>query len=135
MDHSEDVQEALATIEAKRDAWEWFLRGLTFLISATKGVTAMTTTTRLTEVTGSTRPTAGFASQVANFVTRMLVARRNRKTILSLGEWSDEMLHDIGVTRADLHSAIGTSLLDDPSERLGALADMRTRVRAARSIV
>ncbi|NTS30504.1 DUF1127 domain-containing protein [Phyllobacterium sp. BT25] len=95
----------------------------------------MTTTTRLTEVTGSTRPTAGFASQVANFVTRMLVARRNRKTILSLGEWSDEMLHDIGVTRADLHSAIGTSLLDDPSERLGALADMRTRVRAARSIV
>jgi hypothetical protein len=45
------------------------------------------------------------------------------------------MLHDIGVTRADLHSAIGTSLLDDPSERLGALADMRSRVRATPSII
>ncbi len=95
----------------------------------------MTTTTRLTEVTGFTRSIAVFASQAANFVTRMIVARRNRKTILSLGEWSDEMLHDIGVTRADLHSAIGTSLLDDPSERLGALADIRSRVRATRSIV
>ncbi|TDQ35648.1 uncharacterized protein DUF1127 [Phyllobacterium brassicacearum] len=95
----------------------------------------MTTTTRMTEGTGFTRSIAAFASQAANFVNRVIVARRNRKTILSLGEWNDEMLHDIGITRADLHSAIGTSLLDDPSERLGALADVRSRLRAARSII
>ena len=95
----------------------------------------MTTTTRMTEATGFARTIAAFASQTANFVNRMIVARRNRKTIMSLGEWNDEMLHDIGITRADLHSAIGTSLLDDPSERLGALADVRSRIRAARSII
>lgn len=94
----------------------------------------MTTTTRMTEVTGFTGSIASFAALAVSFVNRMLVARRNRKTILSLGEWNDEMLHDIGVTRGDLHSAIGVSLLDDPSERLGALADVRSRVRAARSI-
>jgi uncharacterized protein YjiS (DUF1127 family) len=106
-----------------------------FLDRPSKGVTAMTTTTRMIEVTGFTRSIATFASQAANFVRQVIVARRNRKTIMSLGEWNDEMLHDIGVTRADLHSAIGTSLLDDPSERLGALADVRSRVRAARSII
>lgn len=94
----------------------------------------MTTTTRTTEATGFTGSIAAFASQATNLVTRMIVARRNRKTILSLGEWNDEMLHDIGVTRADLHSAIGSSLLDDPSERLGALADKRSRTRAIRSV-
>ena len=93
------------------------------------------TTTRQIEVTGFTSSIAAFASQVTSFVTRLLVARRNRKVIMSLGEWNDEMLHDIGVTRADLHSAIGTSLLDDPSERLGALADIRNRLRAARGII
>ena len=93
------------------------------------------TTTRQIEVTGSASSIAGFASQVTSFVTRLIVARRNRKVIMSLGEWNDEMLHDIGVTRADLHSAIGTSLLDDPSERLGALADIRNRLRAARGII
>ncbi|MDQ0998228.1 uncharacterized protein YjiS (DUF1127 family) [Phyllobacterium ifriqiyense] len=91
----------------------------------------MTTTTRMTEVTGFTGTIASLASLAVSFVNRMIVARRNRKTILSLGEWNDSMLHDIGVTRADLHSAIGTSLLDDPSERLGALADVRSRVRSA----
>lgn len=94
----------------------------------------MTTTTRMTEVTGFTGTIASLASLAVSFVNQVIVARRNRKTILSLGEWNDEMLHDIGVTRADLHSAIGTSLLDDPSERLGALADVRSHVRAARSI-
>jgi len=93
------------------------------------------TTTRQFEVTGFTRAIAAFASQAAGIVTRLIVARRNRKVIMSLGEWNDEMLHDIGVTRADLHSAIGTSLLDDPSERLGALADIRNRLRAARGII
>ncbi|MGH6858674.1 MAG: DUF1127 domain-containing protein [Phyllobacterium sp.] len=95
----------------------------------------MTTTTRMTEMSGFTGSIATLASQAFRFVNRWIVARRNRKTILSLGEWNDQMLQDIGITRADLHSALGTSLLDDPSERLGALADMRNRIRAARSIV
>ncbi|QND51958.1 DUF1127 domain-containing protein [Phyllobacterium sp. 628] len=94
----------------------------------------MTTTTRTTEVTGFVPAITSALVQAAGFVTRMIVARRNRKSILSLGEWNDQMLHDIGVTRGDLHAALGTSLLDDPSERLGALADVRARVRAARSI-
>jgi uncharacterized protein YjiS (DUF1127 family) len=93
------------------------------------------TITRLTENTGFTRTIAVSASQAINVVTRMIVARRNRQTILGLGEWSDYMLHDIGVTRGDLHSALGTSLLDDPSHRLGSLAEIRTRFLAGRSIV
>ncbi|MCO4318702.1 DUF1127 domain-containing protein [Phyllobacterium sp. 21LDTY02-6] len=94
----------------------------------------MTTITKTTAVTGFTGTIAKAASEAYRFVIRLVVAQRNRRTIMSLGEWNDQMLHDIGLTRADLHSALGTSMLEDPSERLGTLADMRNRIRAARSI-
>ncbi len=41
----------------------------------------MTTTTRMTEVTGFTGTIASLASLAVSFVNRMIVARRNRKTI------------------------------------------------------
>ncbi len=95
----------------------------------------MTTTTKMIEVTGFTGMVASLASLATRFVNRMIVVRRNRKAIFALGEWNDQMLHDIGITRADLHAAIGTSLLDDPSEKLGALADVRARVRTAQQAI
>lgn len=95
------------------------------------------TAIELASTTGLTRR-ARTAIAVANRAVEVMAiyfrARRNRAAILRLGECSDYMLHDIGVTRADLHSVLGGSPFDDPSERLGVLAEMRIRQKAARRI-
>ncbi len=60
-------------------------------------------------------------------------ARKNRRSVTRLLYWNDHMLRDIGLTRADLHSALAARFLDDPSERLASLqgesraADRRRR--------
>ncbi|MGH6761890.1 MAG: DUF1127 domain-containing protein [Phyllobacterium sp.] len=91
-----------------------------------------------------TRETAhmnGFATSVftmlAQFVRpigKLVVARRNRKAVLNLNEWNDHMLHDVGLTRADLHAALGHSALHDPTAELGAMADARVKQLRGRSI-
>jgi len=74
------------------------------------------------------------AGRVLGAAARLYRIRRNRAAILQLTECSDYMLHDIGVTRSELRSALGAAPLDDPSLRLGALADIRARQAAARRI-
>lgn len=74
------------------------------------------------------------AGRALDAVADLYRIRRNRAAILRLTECSDYMLHDIGVTRTELRSALGASPFEDPSLRLGALADMRARQAAARRI-
>ena len=92
----------------------------------------------------TTRETAhmnGFATtvltglaQIFRPIEKLVVARRNRKAALNLGEWNDYMLHDVGLTRADLYVALGHSPLHDPTAELGALADARVKQLRGRSI-
>jgi len=52
-------------------------------------------------------------------------AWKNRRVFYRLGELSDAELADIGLTRADLHVAVGVSLGGDPTTRLRAIAQDR----------
>lgn len=78
--------------------------------------------------------TVAVLRRVALAVTNLYRIRRNRKAILRLSECSDHVLRDIGVTRNDVRTVLGGSPFDDPSARLGSLADMRMRQDAARRI-
>lgn len=54
---------------------------------------------------------------------------RNRRDVRQLLEFDDHALHDIGLTRCDLHSALSSGPFEDPSRRLVVFAVER---RAAR---
>ncbi|WP_274426289.1 DUF1127 domain-containing protein [Chelativorans sp. YIM 93263] len=52
-----------------------------------------------------------------------------RRAMLHLTELSDHELHDIGLTREDLHRVYSVPLFADPTEPLQGLARARTRGR------
>lgn len=63
------------------------------------------------------------------WLKRVRKALRHRRQIYRLGEMSDAMLSDIGLTRSDLHTAGALPLDQDPTARLGAIAAARGRAR------
>lgn len=77
------------------------------------------------------------AASALNQGARMWTALKNRRIAGRLAGWDDHMLHDIGLTRGDVHAALAGSLADDPTLRLVTLANERraaTRHRARRSM-
>ncbi|ESX82769.1 MULTISPECIES: DUF1127 domain-containing protein [unclassified Mesorhizobium] len=62
------------------------------------------------------------ATRVANAAANVYRAWKNRRAFYRLGEMSDAELADIGLTRADLHVAVGVPFGRDPTERLRVIA-------------
>ena len=52
-------------------------------------------------------------------------AAKNRRAVGRLLEWDDHMLRDIGLSHSDVHSALSTSLHDDPSTWLSTISRER----------
>ena len=77
-----------------------------------------TETSRIT-----TRPAV--ATRMVNVLANTYVAWKNRRAFYRLGEMSDAELADIGLTRADLHVAIGVPFGRDPTVKLRAIASER----------
>ncbi len=72
----------------------------------------------------ATRPAA--VTRVINAASAFFRAWRNRREFYRLGDMSDAELRDIGLTRADLHVAVGSPFGIDPTVRLGAIVQART---------
>jgi uncharacterized protein YjiS (DUF1127 family) len=64
-------------------------------------------------------------TRVLNAASAFFRAWRNRREFYRLGDMSDAELSDIGLTRADLHVAIGQPFGIDPTARLGAIVRAR----------
>jgi len=52
-------------------------------------------------------------------------AVRNRRSVISLLNWDERMLHDIGLSRSDVLAAIDCPITDDPAYRLSLLTAVR----------
>ena len=65
------------------------------------------------------------ATRVANTVSNVYRAWKNRRAFYRLGEMSDAELADIGLTRADLHVAIDVPFGRDPTVILRQIASDR----------
>ena len=65
------------------------------------------------------------ATRVANTVSNVYRAWKNRRAFYRLGEMSDTELADIGLTRADLHVAVAVPFGRDPTVKLRSIADGR----------
>ena len=65
------------------------------------------------------------ATRVANAIANVYRAWKNRRAFYRLGEMSDAELADIGLTRADLHVAIGVPFGRDPTAILREIASDR----------
>ncbi|MDG4882565.1 DUF1127 domain-containing protein [Mesorhizobium sp. WSM4884] len=71
----------------------------------------------------TTRPAV--ATRVLNAVVDACRAWKNRRAFYRLGEMSDAELADIGLTRADLHVAVGVPFGRDPTVKLRAITEER----------
>ena len=87
------------------------------------------TTTHHATCTLHERP--ALAARASKVVARLWRAFRNRRAFQRLGEMSDAELADIGLTRADLRIAADPRFGDDPTARLGAVAQERIRLTEA----
>lgn len=56
----------------------------------------------------------------------------NRLAVRPLLEMDDRMLADIGLARGDVHDALSTGLIDDPSSRLATTAARHASAEQAR---
>ncbi|UVK38608.1 DUF1127 domain-containing protein [Mesorhizobium sp. AR10] len=65
------------------------------------------------------------ATRVANAVSNVYRAWKNRRAFYRLGEMSDAELADIGLTRADLHVAVAVPFGRDPTVKLRSIATDR----------
>jgi len=74
-------------------------------------------------MTGSTRP--AFVARVMTALAAAWKSMKNRREIYQLGQLTEAELHDIGLTRADLHVAWRLPMTSDPTEHLGTLAEAR----------
>jgi uncharacterized protein YjiS (DUF1127 family) len=72
----------------------------------------------------ATRPAA--VTRVVNAVSAFFRTWKNRREFYRLGDMSDAELADIGLTRADLHVAVGLPFGIDPTVRLGAIVRARS---------
>lgn len=68
------------------------------------------------------------AMRVANTVSNVYRAWKNRRAFYRLGEMSDAELADIGLTRADLHVAIDVPFGRDPTVILRQIASDRVEM-------
>jgi uncharacterized protein YjiS (DUF1127 family) len=66
---------------------------------------------------------------VWNFAKSVAQRIRNRRAVMTLLDWDDRALRDIGLTRGDVRLALGMPFREDPSARLQEWALER---RAAR---
>ncbi|MBA3449082.1 MAG: DUF1127 domain-containing protein [Pseudaminobacter sp.] len=71
----------------------------------------------------ATRPAA--VARAVEKVSSFIRAWRNRREFYRLGEMSDAELSDIGLTRCDLHAAVGPFGVD-PTARLGSIVQARS---------
>jgi uncharacterized protein YjiS (DUF1127 family) len=65
------------------------------------------------------------AWRIADAVAKFLRALRHRREFYRLAEMSDTELSDIGLTRSDLNVVVDLPFTDDPTARLGSLAEAR----------
>jgi len=70
----------------------------------------------------------GLLAIVADTVGRAARAWSNRRTIVSLGDFDDHMLADIGISRDDVRQALAVPFGEDPALMLQHLA-LRNRKR------
>jgi len=63
--------------------------------------------------------------RVVTALANVWTAAKNRREIYRLGELSDTELADIGLTRADLHVAVGHPLGTDPTASLSMIVRRR----------
>jgi uncharacterized protein YjiS (DUF1127 family) len=70
---------------------------------------------------------------VWNFVKLAAQRMRNRRAVMTLAEWDDRALRDIGLTRADVRLALGLPFHEDPSARLREWALERRLARLGES--
>ena len=68
---------------------------------------------------------SNIAARAVAWLSDALRAARNRRAFYRLGELSEIELHDIGLTRADLHAPAGLPLTADPTARLARVARQR----------
>jgi uncharacterized protein YjiS (DUF1127 family) len=65
---------------------------------------------------------ATFSSSLAQMafraVQRVVTALKNRRQVTRLASLDDRCLKDIGLVRSDVHAALSTSMLTDPSHHL-----------------
>ena len=73
---------------------------------------------------GAIRPAA--VTRVVNAVSAFFRTWKNRREFYRLGDMSDSEQADIGLTRADLHVAVGLPFGIDPTVRLGAIVRARS---------
>lgn len=87
----------------------------------------------------SSTPAAPFVAtfravaKVVNLAARVIKAWLRRREIMTLTEWDDHMLRDIGITRGDLHAAFASPAATDPSLRLSVMAVERRAANRAQA--
>ncbi len=74
--------------------------------------------TLLTAAAHIARPFRQLGVSAASRSGKILKALHNRRAVVRLAHLDDHALKDIGLTRSDVHGALGVSLLDDPSRVL-----------------
>lgn len=70
---------------------------------------------------------------VWNFVKIVAQRARNRRAVVTLLNWDDHALRDIGLTRADVHLSLALPYREDPSTRLMFWALERRSARLMRN--
>lgn len=90
----------------------------------------MTTLERISSTSRfATRPNA--VTRVVTALRNAYKAFKNRREFYRLGEFSDAELADIGLTRADLHVAVGHPFGIDPTMSLNTVVRRRLEDEAA----
>lgn len=79
---------------------------------------------------GSAAALSEALGRVRRAAARILRSLRHRREVRELLKFDDRMLADIGISRLDLHRALDTPPLDDPSR---LLADIQREARFASS--
>jgi uncharacterized protein YjiS (DUF1127 family) len=79
------------------------------------------------------RDTRGVAPRVFGALVSWYKSWKNRREIYELGLMSESELADIGLRRADLSVAWRTPLGEDPTARLGAIAEARAAADLAQA--
>lgn len=98
--------------------------------------------TAISETTMTHLPATSTSTPVLNRVVQAVFASvmrrwtlfRNRRHVLHLSELDSYLLKDIGLESEDIYTAIHNRSVEDPTNVLAALADVRTRVEASRHI-
>lgn len=94
----------------------------------------MTALDRHTTYAGAATLRTDVTSRMVKGLRAILRAMVNRRHLGSLSELSDHQLADIGLVRADLHTASITRMPADPTSTLSALSKKRHVEKLARRV-